>query len=185
MSTAARVPSPTVPLQATPAAVQVNGRQLTAQQLAAIQARYGLVPTAGQYWYDALTGFYGLLGGPALGVMNTDHDFGPMPATASSGHSGVIVNGRNLSSAEVLYLQAIIGSAIMPQRYWMDAAGNVGYEGSRVAIGNLYALAGQRQGQWNGGDNFWSSNYGAGNSNADNSAGYVSVPGHGPIGYGR
>lgn len=34
------------------------------------------------------------------------------------------------------------------------------------------------------GDHFWSSRFGAGNYNADNSQGYVNVPDYGPVGYG-
>jgi hypothetical protein len=33
-------------------------------------------------------------------------------------------------------------------------------------------------------DQFWSTGFSAGNSNADNSEGYVSVPGYGPVSYG-
>ncbi len=43
---------------------------------------------------------------------------------------------------------------------------------------NAYAVASGT------GDNFWTSRFSAGNSNADNSQGYVSGPGHGPVGYG-
>lgn len=35
-----------------------------------------------------------------------------------------------------------------------------------------------------GGENFWSTRFSAGNSNAQNTQGYVSVPGHGPVGNG-
>ena len=33
-------------------------------------------------------------------------------------------------------------------------------------------------------DNFWSTSFSAGNYNADNTEGYVSVPGYGPVDYG-
>jgi len=35
-----------------------------------------------------------------------------------------------------------------------------------------------------GGDNTWSTRFSAGNYDNDNSRGYVSVPGYGPVGYG-
>lgn len=164
--------------------VQVNGRTLSAAQLQLLRSTYGQEPLPGRYWYDARTGFFGQLGGPAIGMMHPGHDFGGLPSDASNGTSGVIVNDRNLTLGEVQYLQTIVGAAIMPQRYWMDAAGNVGYEGSSAPIGNLYMLAQRAASNWNGGDNFWSSRYGSGNYNADNSAGYVSVPGYGAVSYG-
>lgn len=63
--------------------------------------------------------------------------------------------------------------------------GKVGEENS-IAVVNLFAAARKNSysGQGGGGNNFWSSRFGAGNSSADGSQGYVSVPGYGPVGYG-
>jgi hypothetical protein len=66
---------------------------------------------------------------------------------------------------------------------WMDGMGNAGYEGSSVAVVNLFVAA-QQNGVGGGGDNFWSSRFGAGNFDRGNTRGYVSVPGYGPVGYG-
>jgi hypothetical protein len=50
---------------------------------------------------------------------------------------------------------------------------------------NLYQAAQQRTYRGGGGgDNQWNTRFSAGNYNADNSQGYVSVPGYGPVGYG-
>jgi hypothetical protein len=69
----------------------------------------------------------------------------------------------------------------------------------RAAMGAAAAAAairGARGGGWGGGarlpadnwsgpnDNFWSSRFSSGNSNADNSQGYVHVPDVGAVGYG-
>ena len=75
----------------------------------------------------------------------------------------------------------------MPGRYWVDAQLNWGYEGVPYPAGNLLQLAAARgagggRGRGSGGDNTWSGLVGAGNSTDDNSAGYVSIPGVGPIG---
>ena len=67
----------------------------------------------------------------------------------------------------------------MPGRYRVDAQLNWGYEGVAYPAGNLRQLAAARGG---GGDHTWSGLVGAGNSNDDNSVGYVSIPGVGPIG---
>lgn len=55
-----------------------------------------------------------------------------------------------------------------------------------IPAGNLRQLAAARSGGGGrgggGGDNTWSGLVGAGNPNDDNSVGYVSIPGVGPIG---
>jgi hypothetical protein len=96
------------------------------------------------------------------------------------------VNGRELPAAEWLVWSQIVGAPIQRGRYWLDARGDAGYEGNPTPTVNLYAAAAQnRQGSGaGGGDNFWSSRFSAGNSNASNTQGYVSVPGYGPVGYG-
>ena len=110
---------------------------------------------------------------------------GALAANASRGQTNVFVNGRNLPQSEVMVLSALWGTYIQPGRYWLDGTGNVGYEGVPIPVGNLYALV-QAQGGMGGGggDNFWNSRFSAGNYNADNTQGYVSVPGYGPVGYG-
>jgi len=62
--------------------------------------------------------------------------------------------------------------------------GNVGYEGVPAPVGNLYAQAAHTGGAGGGGDNFWNTRFSAGSYNSDNTSGYVSVPGYGPVGYG-
>lgn len=70
----------------------------------------------------------------------------------------------------------------------MKCWSSFGHEGYALPAGNLYvtaaALSGGGGGGDGGGDNFWSSRFARGNSNADNSAGYVSVPGVGTVTYG-
>jgi hypothetical protein len=116
--------------------------------------------------------------------MYAGHDFGPLPEDASAGNTGVYLNGRNLTIAEVAILISVTGVAWQPGRYWFDAQGNVGVDGNPQALGNLYLIARARGVGGGGGDNFWSSRFSAGNYDSDNKRGYVSVPGIGPVGYG-
>jgi hypothetical protein len=91
-----------------------------------------------------------------------------------------------LPQSEWLVWSYLLGYMIQPGRYWLNANGNAGLEGNQMPLENLY-LAVQRnnyQGAGSGGDNFWSTRFSSGNSNAQNTQGYVSVPGHGPVGYG-
>jgi hypothetical protein len=166
--------------------VLINGRALTQRHKDEFVQRYGVAPLTGSYWYDAKSGLWGPAGRAAAGFLFPGHDFGALAADASSGRTSVFLNGREMPQEEVLAFGTLVGP-IVPGRYWLDGTGNYGYEGFALPAGNLYvtaaALAGGGGGG-GGGDNFWSSRFARGNSNADNSAGYVSVPGVGTVTYG-
>ncbi|MCP5368557.1 MAG: hypothetical protein H6906_13700 [Hyphomicrobiales bacterium] len=174
--------------------VVINGRPLGPQQVAEIRQRYGIDPSPGAYWYDARSGLYGVVGYPAFGFMYPGHAYGPLDPNASAGDTNVFMNGRQLPQKEWLVWSQLLGYAIRPGRYWLDGQGNAGTEGSATIQDNLYVAArrnayrggggGTGGGTGGGGDNFWSSRFGRGNWDQGGSRGYVSVPGHGPIGYG-
>jgi len=168
--------------------VVINGRALTPSQLQDFEKLYRVQPRPGNYWYDARSGLHGVVGLVAAGFMYPGHDLGPLAAHVSAGTSEVYLNGRNLTVAEVQILNYLAQAQVPPGRYWLDGRGNTGYEGNDIPVGNLFAAARAAQqrggGTGGGGDNFWSSRFSAGNYNADNSQGYVSVPGIGPVGYG-
>ncbi len=167
-------------------AVIINNTVLSKEQIREMATRYGIEPKAGNYWYDSLSGLFGVTGYPSYGFMYPGHNFGVLNKNASSGNTGVLINGRELPQTEWAVWSKLIGYYIQRGSYWFDSNGNVGYEGNNTPVLNLFVLARQNgySGKGNGGDNFWSSRYGAGNSNQDNTQGYVSVPGYGPVGYG-
>lgn len=167
--------------------VIINGIVLTEDQISQIEQTYTVKPLPGNYWYDSYSGLYGVVGYPAYGFMLAGHDYGKMDANASNGDVGVFVNGRQLPQLEWAVWSQLLGYIIQPGRYWLDENGNAGYEGNPIPTENLY-LAAQRN-YYNssgsgGGDNIWSSRFGAGNYDSNNQRGYVSVPGYGPVGYG-
>jgi len=166
--------------------VNINGITLSVSQITEIEKSYGIQPKSGNYWYDTKSGLYGVIGYPAYGFMLPGHNFGKLNQNASNGNTGVIVNGRELPQSEWTVWSYILGYWIQPGYYWLDQYGNAGYEGNPVPTINLYAAA-QQNGYKNrggGGDNFWTSKFSAGNHDSGNQRGYVSVPGHGPVGYG-
>ncbi len=167
-------------------AVIINGITLTEAQISELEKNYGVRPKPGNYWYDAKCGLYGVVGYPAYGYMLPGHDFGTLARDASAGNTGVFVNKRELPQNEWAVWSYMIGYWIQPGSYWLDNKGNAGYEGSSIPVVNLYVAAQQNayRGQGGSGDNFWSSRFSAGNYDSGNQRGYVSVPGHGPIGYG-
>lgn len=161
--------------------VFINVIELSASQMAEFKKTYGVPPEAGRYWYDKVSGAYGNLGGSTAGFMYPGHNYGKMPAHASNGNTGVFFNGRQLDNTDYMIVSAIIGIPAVSGRYFFDSLGNVGYEGTAIALVNLYTAPGTSSG--GGGDNFWSSRFSAGNYNSQGQ-GYVSVPGYGPVGYG-
>jgi len=166
--------------------IVINNVTLTQEQIQEIEETYGVKPLPGNYWYDSRSGLYGVVGYPAYGFMYPGHKYGVMDKYASGGNTGVVINGRELSQEEWTVWSITIQYAIQPGYYWMDEQGNAGYEGADVPLVNLYVAAQQGGGGsgGQGGDNIWSSRFGAGNYDSGNQRGYVSVPGHGPVGYG-
>jgi len=166
--------------------VIINDVTLSEDQIADLENIYRIKPLPGEYWYDARSGLYGVVGFPAYGFMQPDHNFGTLDRRASNGDTGVIVNGRELPQSEWAVWSYIIGSWIQPGAYWLDHNGNAGYEGNPIPTINLYVAAQQNayQGKGGSGENFWSTRFSAGNYDSGNQRGYVSVPGYGPVGYG-
>ena len=169
-----------------PGGVIINGSSLSKDQLNEIAKRYGVEPKPGNYWYDPASGLYGVVGYPSYGFMYPGHKYGTLKRDASGGNTSVLVNGRELPQLEWAVWSYMIGYYIPPGSYWLDGTGNVGNQGSKIPVLNLFEIARKNaySGKGGAGDNFWSTRFSAGNSNADNSQGYVSVPGYGPVGYG-
>lgn len=125
-------------------AVVVNAVALDARTLDALQARYGPI-APGRYWYDPVSGLWGLEGGPHAGqIMPGLRLGGPLRANASGGGTGVVINGRAIHPAELAQLERLFGQ-VNPGRYWLNAQGIGGYEGG-PALFNLPAAAAQRGG---------------------------------------
>jgi hypothetical protein len=99
----------------------------------------GLLPS--EFWYDSVSGAVGLIGqgtsafGPAgllAGVLPA------VPANASAGTSGIFVNGRQITNAELTFLQNLIndpGDAPAPigaTQFFVNANGDAGQVGGGV-----------------------------------------------------
>jgi len=132
------------PSPSSDARTAVNGVPLSAEQIQQLSVRYGVQVLPGSFWYDPVCGAWGFAGGPTLGFLPAGMNVGgPLRPDASAGTTGVFVNGRELPMRDVRNLQQIVG-AVLPGRYWLDAAGNVGVEGGPPFL-NLIALARQVQ----------------------------------------
>lgn len=130
--------------------VVVNRVRIPEQELRGFEQRWRTQVRDGNYWYDRVSGAWGLEGGPTAGwIMSGLTLGGTLRADASGGNTGVFVNGRELHLMDVQALMQIV--QVQRGRWWVDAQGNFGPEGG-PAWGNLVAISRQR-----GGGKSWSS----------------------------
>jgi hypothetical protein len=122
--------------------VNINGTRISAQQIQALEQAYNTPVPSGDFWYDRISGAWGIIGGPTAGFMMPGLNLGgPLRSDASNGDTGVFINGRQLHRAEVVALLRIY-PGLQRGRAWLDGAGNWGLEGG-VALGNLWVAAQQ------------------------------------------
>jgi len=127
----------------------VNGVELDANQGSGLMQYYGPIP-AGNYWYDHMSGLWGLQGEPGTGqIMPNLPIGGSLPSNASGGGTGVFVNGREIHVKEYLYLQQLYG-VVVPGRYWMNAQLIGGFEGQPASFNLGAASGGQGSGSGSG-----------------------------------
>jgi hypothetical protein len=119
--------------------VWVNGALLTEATLQGL-ARLGLCVGPGRYWYDPRSGCAGYEGQGCGTLLPAGLPLGVPAADASAGTSGVFLNSRQLTHAEVAYLVGLTRGPVLPGRYWLDAQGFAGPEGGPAAV-NLRQLA--------------------------------------------
>lgn len=128
--------------------VIVNGTPLEARHAAALESTYRTRLVPGRYWYDSLSGLWGLEGGASVGLIAPGLPFGRMDPRASVGRwvgvTGVFINGREIHPDELQYLRALYGQ-VPRARYWLNARGIAGYEGGPPQF-NVAAAAQQSRG---------------------------------------
>lgn len=131
--------------------VTVNDVRLSDQELARIEQSFRVGIVDADYWYDNVSGAWGVKGGPTRGFIYSGLNLGgPLKANASVGGTGVFVNGRELHPLDVAGLQRC--TQVNPGRYWVGADGIGGYENGPPFF-NLIALCsppsnGGRAGGW-------------------------------------
>src|SRR5258706_7592648 len=92
--------------------VFINEHELSREQIEQLVAIYRLPPPRGHFWYDTKNGLYGQWGRESAGYLRPGHDFGPLPENASNGHTGVFIDGRQLSDTEVAFLQILFNGQV-------------------------------------------------------------------------
>ena len=122
-------------------AVFVNDVRLDDKLVSLLEQSYRVQIQNGQYWYDAVNGWWGVKGQAVSGVIMPGLNFGgQLKVNASGGRSGIFINGRQINRTELFHLQKIVGQAIVPGYYWVDAYGNAGPIGGYATV-NIYQMA--------------------------------------------
>jgi hypothetical protein len=117
----------------------VNDAVVDTATIQQLEKTYSVKFVPGNYWYDKLTGAFGLKNGPCTGIGVPGLNIGGvLKADASGGATHYFINGRALHPTDVAGLQTFMQP--MPGRYWMDAYGNFGYEGVNALLGNIYLI---------------------------------------------
>lgn len=147
--------------------IYINGAELSGETVRALQQIYPVPIAPGRYWYDRISGAYGVEGQPIGGQMIAGLALGgALRADASRGTSGVFLNGRQITGGEKAFLEQLCLTPVLPGRYWVLFNGVGGVEGAPASfwLGQCPGLA--RQG---GGAGSSSRTYCDGNGNCTTS----------------
>jgi hypothetical protein len=163
--------------------VVVNGTELIQSQLEELEDTYGRSPPGGEYWYDSRSGLYGLVGHEAAGFINPNHSFGSLAADASRGASDFFLNGREMTTSEVLFILSILGlSSAIPGNYTLDGTtGILAGEGELSYFSvNFFDYL---KSSWSSGENCdgWSSSATGAYGNSCGGCTFVNIPGSGSV----
>lgn len=160
--------------------VFVNSVRLDRTTLSALENAYGVQIAPARYWYDPISGVWGVEGGPGLGQIHPGLRLGgSLQANASHGDTGVFVNGRELHRLDVAALQRC--TPVFQGRYWVAANGIGGYEGGPATfnLAVLCANAAGGGGRAGGGSSTQCEDYGNGQFNCSNSRTGIGMIGEG------
>ncbi|KAF3774755.1 Uncharacterized protein EJ110_NYTH52419 [Nymphaea thermarum] len=120
--------------------VFVNGNHIPDRLVKSAEEQAGPIQP-GNYWYDYHAGFWGVIGGPCLGVILPyiqEFDV-PMPKACSGGSTGVVVNGRELHRQDLDMLARKGLPREENREYFINISGQVTNKvtGERFSLGNL------------------------------------------------
>ncbi|KAE8699798.1 Detected protein of unknown function [Hibiscus syriacus] len=122
--------------------ISVNGHPLPERVVKKAEKMTGTI-LPGHYWYDFRAGFWGVLGGPCLGIVPPfiEELNYPMPENCSGGTTGVFVNGRELHQKDL----GLLASRGLPtdrdRSYIIEISGRVLDEDTGEELDSLGKLA--------------------------------------------
>ena len=155
--------------------VIVNGITVPKDKITSLEQAYGVPIQPGRYWYDKISGLWGSEGGPLKGQIVPGLDLGgPLKGKASNGDTGVFINGRELPTQEVIFLQQL--GPVLPGRYWLNARGIAGFEGGPPQFDLGAAIAAQNKKKEGGMYGGWNRSTPGGNLGGDDNCSYFLDP---------
>ncbi|XP_057521449.1 uncharacterized protein LOC130801589 isoform X1 [Amaranthus tricolor] len=122
--------------------VYVNGQHIPIHLVRKAEKLAGLIQP-GEYWYDYVAGFWGVMGHHCLGILPPaiqEFSF-PMLENCSKGDTAVYVNGRELRKKDLDLLASRQLPITRDKRYIIDKSGKVLEEQSKNFVVNLGKLA--------------------------------------------
>jgi hypothetical protein len=158
--------------------VIINGITIPKDKITSLEHTYGVPIQPGRYWYDKISGLWGVEGGPLMGQILPDLDLGgPLKVKASNGNTGVFINGRELPMQEVMFLQQL--GPVLPGRYWLNARGIGGFEGGPPQFDLGAAIAAQNKKKGGGMYDGWNRTTPGGHLGGDDNCSYFFDPNSG------
>ncbi|CAM8969851.1 unnamed protein product [Rhodiola kirilowii] len=122
--------------------VTINGHPLSDRIIKKAAKRAGRIQP-GNYWYDIRAGFWGVMGGPCLGIIPPYiEEFNyPLSENCSGGATSVFVNGRELHEKDLELLSLRGLPTTRDRSYIVEISGKVLEEGSGKELDSLGRLA--------------------------------------------
>eukprot|EP00252_Welwitschia_mirabilis_P025868 TRINITY_DN8245_c0_g3_i1.p1 TRINITY_DN8245_c0_g3~~TRINITY_DN8245_c0_g3_i1.p1 ORF type:complete len:411 (+),score=65.87 TRINITY_DN8245_c0_g3_i1:149-1234(+) len=97
----------------------------------------------GDYWYDYIAGFWGVMGEPCLGIIPPfieEFNF-PMPRNCAGGQTRILVNGRELHQKDLNLLAGRGLPIVRDMEYYIDISGRVVDMSTNMELKGLGKLA--------------------------------------------
>ncbi|TXG62995.1 hypothetical protein EZV62_009989 [Acer yangbiense] len=122
--------------------ISVNGHPLPDRLVKKAEKSAGPIHP-GQYWYDFRAGFWGVMGGPCLGIIPPfiEELNYPMPENCAGGTTGVFVNGRELHQKDLDLLSSRGLPAARDRSFIVEISGRVLDEDTGEELDSLGKLA--------------------------------------------
>lgn len=127
--------------------VYINGKRLSPEELILLQ-NCPKPPTKlkpGRYWYDNVAGFWGKEGEKPNDIISPHLCIGgKILNNASNGNTGVEINGREITKAELQFLKWAGAQCAGNPHFWLEEDGKYQEEGQKTEKGKLWDKTGTK-----------------------------------------